>query len=326
MSINHTKPLSAIALKQLILKSEKGAFKPIGTFEEFKKEVMMIWKNSKSKKYSLLIVTLFALNSCQNNDAIFLKELKQQNVFLEEQMIQANNLLSIKAMVAPWPKKYMTMFFKQDSVMKNFINSLKKTDQHHVDINYDVFIKQSNQFFDSVNKSGVKFIISDIPELELKKDTLIQFIKNDSIKIELIKQQVFQRYLIISQLWSSTSSSCYAWANYRNRNKPEYRLVIEKNTTNYILSLKSYDLIKPPYFDKLEYLSLSKNNKEDYESEDILTDIKSQVIKFKYENDGLIINTKALVKGNYKLYCNKLSISDNGRLIKENAEIDFEIN
>ncbi len=91
------------------------------------------------------------------------------------------------------------------------------------------------------------------------------------------------------------------------------------------LNLKCFDPSRFPHFEKLEFISLSKNNKGDYYYNDDLSDIKFQIIEFKQEYDAIIIKTKPLPIGFYKIYCNKLSISDNGRLVKQNAEFDFEI-
>lgn len=282
------------------------------------------------KKSICIIYSLFAIlffYGCQNNDDVYLKELKKQNQFLEEQYIFAKNVIGVKTNVSSAIIPYYRTFMKQDSIMNLFIKSLSKDSKENINSVYSSFINQSNLCFKNAQQNiQTKILQDDIPLTQLKNDSLLLLINNESLKNELIKQQVLQRYLTVIQLYTSATDRCLAWVNYRNRNKPEYRLVIEKNPTNYIINLKSFDLSKPPYFDKLEFVSLVKNNKEEYAYEDILKDIKSLVTESKYENDAIILKTNILEKGYYKLYCNKLSISDNGRLIKENAEIDFEIN
>jgi Txe/YoeB family toxin of Txe-Axe toxin-antitoxin module len=40
-------PLSQVEFIALIKEAEKGPFKPLGTFEEFKKDVLSTWKKTK---------------------------------------------------------------------------------------------------------------------------------------------------------------------------------------------------------------------------------------------------------------------------------------
>lgn len=325
MSINHTKPLSAIALKRLILKAEKGAFKPIGTFEQFKKKVMMIWKNSKSKKYSLLIATLFALNSCQNNDAILLKELKQQNEFLEKERNQLKELISVKVCSNPFIKTYAKLFSIQDSSTNQFLEKLNIFSKDNVNSSFIVYIKKYNSFIDSASKeSNTKFFPADRPLLNFKYDSITET-TNLILKKEIIKLHILQQQIILAKLCIESSSSC-GFFGTKFINSFGYRLTIEKKDSISILNLKCYDPRKLPYFEKLEFISILKIQKSEYSDLDELSDISSSVLKKEYENDAIKLKFKLLPTGFYRINCNKLSISEIGRLLKEPTYYDFEIN
>ena len=271
----------------------------------------------------ILFATLF-FYSCQNNDDVFLKELKKQNAFLEEQYEQSVKLIEMQGSAYTSAKVYKDMFLKQHSKMKLFLKTLNTVVKKDVETEYESFKTNSDNYFKESQKSNTtKFLLYDQELLYFKNDTIPKLIiANDSLKRQFIKQQILQKYLVISQLCYSSSSYCNLGVNSDSFG---FRLTIEKNNQFFLLNLKCFDKNRKPYFEKLEFVSLSKNNKGDYSYHDGLSDIKFQIIEFKQENDAIIIKTKPLATGFYRIYCNKLSIADNGRLIKQPAEFDFEI-
>jgi hypothetical protein len=280
------------------------------------------------KKNIHIIYSLFAaliFYSCQNNDDVFLKELKQQNSFLEEQLSLSKTVLWAKASSNRSALPYCDLFMKQDSITRLFFKTLNTANKNNIDAEYASFKNKSDNYFKESQRSNTtKILLDDQPLLYFKNDTIQKLlIPNASLKRQLIKQHILQHYLIVSQLFYSASSVC--GIRFDNPNHFGFRLTIEKNSEHFLLNLKCFDSGRFPHFEKLEFISLSKNNKENYNYNDDLSDIKFQIIDFKQEYDAIIIKTKALPTGFYRIYCNKLSISDNGRLVKQNAEFDFEI-
>lgn len=274
--------------------------------------------------FFVLLATLFFV-SCQNNDAVFLKELKQQNAFLEEQLSLSKTILWAKASGNQSALPYCELFMKQDSITRLFFKTLNTINKNNVDAEYASFKNKSDNYFkESQLSNTTKILLDDQPLLYFKNDTIQNhLIVNDSLKRQLIKQQILQHYLVISQLFYSASSVC--GIRFDNPNHFGFRLTIEKNSNHFLLNLKCFDPSRFPHFEKLEFISLSKNNKGDYYYEDVLADIKQKTIELKQEKDAIILKTKTLENGFYRIYCNKLSISDNGRLVKQKAEFDFEI-
>lgn len=271
----------------------------------------------------ILFATLF-FYSCQDNDDVFLKALKQENSFLEEQLSFSKTALKAKADGNQSLLPYYSLFMKQDSVMRLFLKTKVKDNKEIVLKNYCAFIDQSNNFFNNAqNELSTKVFPDDLLYTQLKFDSLLLKFDSDSLRNELIKQQVLQRYLTIVQLYTGVSSICSI--RFDNPNHFGFRLTIEKNDQHFLLNLKCFDPSRFPRFEKLEFISLSKNKKGDYYYNDDLSDIKFQIIEFKQENDAIIVKTKPLPTGFYRIYCNKLSISDQGRLIKQSAQFDFEI-
>lgn len=325
MSINQPKPLSANALRQFILKAERGVFKPIGTFEEFKKDVMEVWKKSKLKKFSLLLAALFSLNSCHNNDAIFLKELKQQNVFLEEQLTQLKNLFKQKADVSAATKAYADVYFKQDSLTSLFLTQLEKINETDIDKKYANYIEKLNSHFTkSCKVPATKVLREDEQYLFLKNDSLLYLIKDVAVKKEIIKKNIFQHHIVVAQLYIGYVGSCYI--RYSRPNYFGYRLTIEKNTADFLLNLKCYDNDYVQYFTHLEFISLQRVKINHPYGDNEYSTLKTELTEAYNKKDALMMRTKSLVKGFYRINCNKLSISEIGRLIKEPTYYDFEIN
>jgi len=279
--------------------------------------------NKRFNFITCLFLSLF-FYSCQNNNDVILKELKQHNTFLEEQYSFAKNLIKYTKAGNAALVPYYRVFMKQDSTMRKFLNTLSKHSKENINAHYSSFINQSNQYFDKPQKENeTKLLYDDFLQTQIKFDSLLLEVTCDSLKNELIKQNILQRYLTIVQIYVVASSSCYM-ISY-NPNCFGFRLTIEKNMHDLLLNLKCFDPKRTPYFEKLEFVSLAQNNKGDYYYSDDLTDIRSKIIEFKYEKDAIILKTKTLKQGFYKIYCNKLSISDNGRIIKEKAEFNFEV-
>jgi hypothetical protein len=275
------------------------------------------------KLFCVLLALLFIFGCTQNDDAIILKGLKQQNAFLEKQIEQSKWILKYKAEGNYSARAYNKLYFKQDSVVVLFLKDLAESDKKGIDKKYGAFISRSNHYFDSANKQvATRFLPDDAALLMMREDSLLFSIKNDSLKRELIRQQVLQHYLVVSQLCQFSSS--YG-IRFDDPNCFGYRLSIEKNTSHFLLNLKSYDPRKIPYFENMEFVSLARNNKDGYRYSDDLTDVKTEIIEAKYEKDAIVLKTKPLSQGFYKIYCKKLSISDDGRIIKRDAEFDFEI-
>ncbi len=272
----------------------------------------------------ILLASLF-ISACHTgtDDKIILNQLKQQNAFLEKQIKQSQWILKFKAEGNYAARAYNKLYFKQDSAVALFLKGLATSDQD-IDKKYSAFISRSNHYFDSANRqNATRFLPDDFLLLLTQTDSTLFLVKNDSLKRELIKQQVLQQDLVISQLCRSGTSG--VGIRFDNPNHFGYRLTIEKNASHFLLNLKSHDPWKVPYFENMEFASLARNNKGDYYYSDDVTHIKTEVIDARYEKDAIVLKTKPLAKGFYKIYCKKLSISDDGRIIKRDAEFDFEI-
>ncbi len=272
----------------------------------------------------ILLATLFFC-SCRNNDSIILKEIKQQNKFLEEQLSFSKASMKAKSNGNPAQVPYYKLFVKQDSVMRLFLKSIVNCrDDEKIITDYTSFIKQSNIYFNTAqNGANTKVLPDDLFLTQLTFDSLLLRSNLDSLKTEFITQQILQRYLTIVQIYTGTSSYC--GLRFNNPDCIGFRLTIEKASQNFLLNLKCTDPTRTPYSEHLEFVSISKNNSEGYYYSNDLTDISAKIIESKNEKDAIIIKIKPLEKGFYKIYCKKLSISDNGRIMKREARFDFEI-
>lgn len=297
-----------------------------------KKEVVILTKKSvlkflgkyKSLNINLSFIILFSLTSCHNNDEIFLKELKQQNSFLEKNLLQTKELMRAKSFGNPYIVPYMNLFLIQDTLTKKYLNSLMISSKEMIKDSFLLYGKKYNLFIDSVsNERNTKFFPSDIPLLKIKTDSLVE-IENSDIKKEIIKQKILQQQIVLANSCIDASNTCGLGIRYLN--SFGYRLIIEKTDSLLFLNLKCYDPRKLPYFEKLEFLSIQKINKGEYEDLTEFININSLVLNQKNEDDALKITLKQLSKGFYRINCNKLSISDIGKLIKDSTFFDFSIN
>ena len=126
------------------------------------------------KKFSLhFVFTMLLLSSCQNNDALYLKELKTQNKFLEEQYGQAKLALEAKTQSHPMAKPYNDVFIKQSEVFENVLDSFQLFSKTDLEKRYASFIKQHNVFFKNVQKEPITKLLPDDAKLVLiNNDTL----------------------------------------------------------------------------------------------------------------------------------------------------------
>lgn len=274
--------------------------------------------------FYILTATLFFF-SCQNNDAVFLKELKQQNVFLEEQLVQLKNVIKQKADVSAATKAYANVYFKQDSLTALFLIQLEKLNETDIDKKYTNYIEKLNiHFSNSFKTPATKVFREDEQSIFLKKDSLLFMAKDVAVKKEIIKKNILQHHIVVVQIYIGSVGSCCI--RFSRPNYFGYRLTIEKNTSDFLLNLKCYDNDYIQYFTHIEFISLQciKIN-HPYSDNEYIT-LKSELIETYNKKDALIMRTKPLEKGFYRINCNKLSISEVGRLIKETTYYDFEIN
>jgi hypothetical protein len=279
------------------------------------------------KTASIFFIPIFviAFCSCQNNDAVILKELKQQNAFLEEQLVQAKDIFKQKADVSAATKAYANVYFKQDSLTALFLIQLEKLNETDIDKKYTNYIEKLNiHFSNSFKTPATKVFREDEQSLFLKNDSLLYLIKDVAVKKEIIKKNILQHHIVVVQIYIGSVGSCYI--RFSKPNYFGYRLTIEKNASDFLLNLKCYDNEYVQYFTHLEFISLQRVKINHPYSDNEYGNLKTELIETYNKKDALMMHTKPLVKGFYRINCNKLSISEVGRLIKEPTYYDFEIN
>lgn len=272
--------------------------------------------------FGFFILFSFACN--HNNDELFLKELKQQNNFLQEQYDLCKNKLFVLSGYSAASRPYVHLFAKRDTSLMLFFKSLNVLDDKKLDSAFMAYKTESNEYFLAAQKNvATKFLPLDAKLLMFKNDSNYLKINNSQIKREFIKKHFLQHYMVIGELCRDASSFCNL--GFTNPNYFGYRLTVQKEKQETKLNLKCFDNHKTPYFVHLEFVSLSEIIKgEDY-YEDKAKNIKAEILKVANDKDALIIKAKSLHKGFYEIICNKLSISETGRLVKEAATYSFEI-
>lgn len=268
------------------------------------------------------IILLQLLSSCKNNDELYLKELKQQNKFLEEQYENAKLALEAKTQSHPDAKVYNDVFEKQSAILENLIDSLKLFNEKELQSRFQLFVKQHNIFFNEVQKEpATKLLLDDAKLVLITNDTVPTFSNNEIVK-EITKQRLLSHYVLVGQL---LRNGTYSYFNgWHQIDRWGYRLTILKDSIcQFNLKFKGFN--RAPYFKQLQFVSLCKIKKVEYAYDDKYSNISKWVVE-NYNKEGvLIIKTKPLEKGFYRINCNKISITEIGRLEKVETYFDFEI-
>ena len=276
-------------------------------------------------KYLIFIIVIACLFfSCNNNDDIILKEIENQNAFLDSQYRMSKEAFYIKEFKSRAIVPYIKAFKIQDSLFKLFQNKLITLNEDSLDAEYELFVKHTNSYLDRLQSNLLtKLLTDDYNSIKFSKDTLPDF-KNVKIKKQLIVKSLIQKHIMFVQLYTCCSSGCNLGIVY-NSDKFGYRLIINNDSTTTVLNLKLYDIKKSPHFKKLEFTSFCILKKGEYYYQDEAINNSKSVIANYNKEDAIIIKTKVLAKGWYRINCNKLEISEEGRLVKAPTYFDFEI-
>lgn len=267
-------------------------------------------------------VAMLLLCSCQNNDGIYLKELQVQNNFLEEQYKQAKDALENKTLSHPMAKPYNDAFVKQSLILENMLDSLFFFNENDLNKRFKDFAKQQNLFFNEVQKEPVTKLLSDDAKLVLINNDTIPAFSNLELVRENLKQRLLSHYIVVAQLFRSATYDYYN--EWFSLNRLGYSLTIIKDSL-YHFNLEFNSFNRAPYFKQLQFVSLCKIKKAEYAYDDKYSNLSKWVVENYNKENSLIIKTKPLPKGFYRINCNKISITDIGRLQKTETYFDFEI-
>lgn len=260
------------------------------------------------------------ISSCNNNNDLFLKELKKQNVFLKAQYERSIVFYKARVNSQPGGVLYYPLLRAHDTLVRTLLSD----NEPDLCKAYKIYIHKSNHLLDSAKGSNAsRFLKDDEPLLVIKDDSICGQNIGTELKKELLIQSTLRHAIVLTDLFRDcigTSSDYFILPS-----RMGYRLTIHTRTNEMILFLKYMEPRKIPFPSHLEFVSLVAVDKGNYESLDIDRDIKANIISQTYQNDGILLKTQILKKGFYKITANLLSISENKLLEKQKTEFDFEI-
>lgn len=278
-----------------------------------------------SKAIPILFVILASiLCSCDKRNETYLKHLRSDNSFLSEQLSQKRNLFKYKYIGFGY-LPYVKLFMQHDTLASLFIKTINSCNEEDIETHYCSFIKKTNQYFDSAKKTqSTRFLKDDEPLLILHHDSLSSEFSNTSAYKELIINHVLKYRIVLADLIASNNSTC--GIRFDKPSSFGFRLTIEKGNDTTFLELAYINPRKSPYLLPLEFTGLNKCDDEFFNCYNKTENISNQVFSFATVEEKLHLKVRPLKKGHYQIVTNTVNVSGSGKLEKDEALFNFEIN